>query len=151
MSPHAIFKADKSKYAPNFTGITISSPTQYFQSVSFTAGKKATLLAIFSTQMAYRMCKPYLETVESMFPSDPDVGVIRVQFEENWMKWAIIKYFLRSSTLRPQYTPVQQVSLLICTADVGGIVYSDKEVCESGRGGGDAYYEYASGVYSVIG
>jgi hypothetical protein len=117
MSPHAIFKADKSKYAPNFTGITISSPTQHFESISFAAEKKATLVALFSTQMAYRMCKPYLEVVESTFPSDPDVGVIRVQFEENWMKWAIIKYFLRSSTLRPQYTPEQQVYPLVCGAD----------------------------------
>jgi len=111
MSPHAIFKAERSKYAPNFTGITISSPGKDFQTVSFAAEKKATLVTFFSTQMAYRMCKPYLEAVESTFPSHPAVGVVRVQFEENWMKWAIIKYVLRGSTLRPQYTPEQQVHL----------------------------------------
>ena len=59
--------------------------------------------------MASRMCKPYLEAVESTFTSHPSVGVVRVQFEENWAKRAIIKYHLVSRYLRPRYTPEQQV------------------------------------------
>jgi|SRR5277367_1304614 hypothetical protein len=112
MSPHALFKADRAKYAPNFAGETISSPSQHFESVKFAASKKATLISIFSTQVASRMCKPYLEAVESTFTSNPSVGVVRVQFEESWMKWAIVKYYLVSHYLRPRYTPEQQVFLL---------------------------------------
>lgn len=108
MSPHALFKATKAKYAPNFTGQTISSPSHKFEAISFAAERKATLIAIFSTQMAHRMCKPYLEAIESSFSSNPDVGVIRVQFEENWMKMALIKYYIKNYYLRPLYTPQQQ-------------------------------------------
>ena len=77
------------------------------------------------------MCKPYLEAVESTFASRPSVGVVRVQFEENWMKWAIIKYHLVSRYLRPRYTPEQQVCLLCVKTLIGAIVYCDKEVCQS--------------------
>jgi hypothetical protein len=83
MSPHALFKADRAKYAPNFVGQTISSPSHHFESVKFAASKKASLICIFSTQVASRMCKPYLEAVELTFASRPSVGVVRVQFEEN--------------------------------------------------------------------
>jgi len=110
MSPHSLFKADRSKYAPNFTGVTIASPGKRFESSSFAASRKATLIAIFSTQMAYRMCKPYLEAVESAFSSNPAVGVVRIQFEDNWMKMALVKYYLKSKYLRVMYTPEQQVS-----------------------------------------
>ena len=109
MSPHALFKAERSKYAPNFSGMTISSKSKLFESVTFASSRKATLIAVFSTQMAYRMVKSYLEAVESTFPSNPSVGVVRVQFEENWVKMAIIKYYLKSRYLRPLYTPEQQV------------------------------------------
>ena len=109
MSPHALFKAERAKYAPNFTGWTISEPRKSFESVAFAAERKATLIALFSTQMASRMCKPYLEAIESAFPSNPSVGVVRVQFEEHWAKMAIINYFLKSKYIRPLYTPEQQV------------------------------------------
>src|SRR5271170_5347431 len=109
MSPHAIFKAEKSKYAPNFAGLSLINKP--FESVGFVSSRKATLIAIFSTQMAMRMCKPYLETVETAFPSNPSVGTIRLQFEENWMKWAIIRYYLKSKYLAPLYAPQQQVCL----------------------------------------
>src|ERR1700738_1701631 len=109
MSPNALFKSDRAKYAPNFTGQTISSPTQHFEAVNFCANRKATLIAVFSTQMAYRMCKPYLDIIEGSFSSDSRGGVIRVQFEEHWAKMAIIKYYLKSRYLRPLYTPTQQV------------------------------------------
>jgi hypothetical protein len=148
MSPHALFKADRAKYAPNFTGQTISSPSRNFESVLFARDRKATLIAIFSTQMAHRMCKPYIDAIESSFAGNSKVGVVRVQFEENWMKMALIKYYIKGSYLRPQYTPRQQVSLT-WTMVMVGIVCFVKEVCESARGGGDAYYEYASGVCVV--
>ena len=113
MSPHTLFKAERSKYAPNFTGTTISSPTQHFESMIFAAGRKATLIAIFSTQMASRMCKAYLQPIEEAFQSNPNFGIIRVQFEENWAKMAIIKYYLKSRYLRPLYTRQQQVCMYI--------------------------------------
>ena len=131
MSPHALFKADRAKYAPNFVGQTISSPSHHFESVKFAASKKATLICIFSTQVASRMCKPYLEAVESTFASRPSVGVVRVQFEENWMKWAVIKYHLVSRYLRPRYAPEQQVCLLCVKTLIGAIVYCDEAVCQS--------------------
>jgi hypothetical protein len=109
MSPPALFKAERSKYAPNFTGTTISSPSKYFESMIFASQRKATLIAVFSTQMAFRMCKNYLEPIESTFKSNPAFGIVRVQFEENWMKMAIIKYYLKSRYVRPLYTPEQQV------------------------------------------
>jgi hypothetical protein len=110
MSPHALFKAERSKYAPNFTGYTIGSPSKYLESAVFASSRKATLIAVFSTQMASRMCKPYLDAIEAAFPSHPLVGVVRVQFEENWAKMAIIKYYLASRHLRPLYRPEQQVN-----------------------------------------
>jgi ATP10 protein len=109
MSPHALFKADRAKYSPNFVGQTISLENKQFDLVEFASTKKATLIAIFSTQMAYRMCKPYLDAVENTYPLHPSLGVVRVQFEENWAKMALIKYYLKSRYLRPRYTPEQQV------------------------------------------
>jgi len=113
MSPHALFKADKAKYAPNFTGHSISPAGTRFESVVFAASRKATLISIFSTQMAYRMCKPYLEAIESAFPLNPSVGVVRVQFEENWAKMALLNYYIKSKVLQSRYTPEQQVSFNI--------------------------------------
>jgi hypothetical protein len=113
MSPHALFKADKAKYAPNFSGQTITSPAKDFEAVTYCATRKATVFAIFSTQMAHRMCKPYLEAIEEAFPSDPRVGIVRVQFEEHWAKMAIIKYYLKSRYLQPMYSLDQQVTLVI--------------------------------------
>jgi ATP10 protein len=109
MSPHAFFKADRAKYAPNFSGMTIGPSIRPFESAVYAASKKATLLGFFSTQMAARMVKSYLEAVEKAFPSDPSVGVVRVQFEENWAKYALIRYYIMSRYLRPLYTPEQQV------------------------------------------
>ena len=109
MSPHALFKAERSKFAPNFIGTTISSPTKHFELMTFASQRKATIIAVFSTQMASRMCKSYLESIESEFKMNPAFGIVRVQFEENWMKMAIIKYYLKSRYLRPLYTPEQQV------------------------------------------
>jgi hypothetical protein len=109
MSPHTLFKEDQAKYAPNFTGRSISPEASHFESVLFAAGRKATLIAIFSTQMAYRMCKPYLEAVEGAFPSRPEVGVVRIQFEENWAKMALLQYYIKAKVLQPLYTPEQQV------------------------------------------
>jgi|SRR5579871_3271395 len=109
MSPHALFRADKAKYAPNFIGQSIVPGAGRFESVIFAAERKASLVALFSTQMAYRMCKPYIEAIETTFPSNPDVGVVRVQFEENWAKRAILQYYIVSKVLRPMYTPEQQV------------------------------------------
>ena len=129
MSPHALFKADRAKYAPNFVGNTISSPSQHFESIKFAASKKATLISIFSTQMASRMCRPYLEAVESTFSSHPSVGVVRVQFEENWAKRALIKYYLISRYLRPRYDPEQQVWFFLHQRLIGAIVYFDEELC----------------------
>jgi hypothetical protein len=112
MSPQALFRSDKANYAPNFTGRSISLSSREFEAVTFCAEREATVIAVFSTQMASRMCKPYLEAVENAFPSDPRVGVVRVQFEEHWLKMAIIKYFIKGRYLRPLYTPEQQVYLL---------------------------------------
>ena len=113
MSPHALFKSDKAKYAPNFMGQSISPLGEIFESVTFAADRKATLVGIFSTQMAYRMCRPYMEAIESSFPSNPLVGVVRVQFEENWAKMMLLQYYIKSRYLRPQYTPEQQVSPIV--------------------------------------
>jgi hypothetical protein len=113
MSPHALFRSEKAKFAPNFMGKTISSPSQPFQSLQFAASKEATLIAIFSTQLASRMCKPYLEAVESTYGDNSKVGVVRVQFEENWAKMAIVKYYVASRYIAPQYTPQQQVPPLL--------------------------------------
>lgn len=112
MSPHALFKSDKAKYAPNFTGQSIAPEGEAFESVTFAADRKATVVGLFSTQMAYRMCRPYLEAVESSFPSDPSVGVVRVQFEENWAKMMLLQNYIKSRYLRPLYTPEQQVIAL---------------------------------------
>jgi len=109
MSPHAFFRADRAKYAPNFSGMTIGPSIIPFESAVYAGSKKATLVGFFSTQMAARMVKPYLEAVENAFPSDPSVGVVRVQFEDNWAKYALIRYYIMSRHLRPQYTPKQQV------------------------------------------
>ena len=109
MSPHALFNPENAKYAPNFTGYSISPAGQYFESVTFASHRKATLISVFSTQMAYRMCKPYLEAIEGAFPSHPGVGVVRVQFETNWAKMALLKYYIKSNVLRKMYTPEQQV------------------------------------------
>jgi hypothetical protein len=111
MSPHALFKSDKAKYAPNFTGQSIApgGGAKVFESATFAAERKATVIGLFSTQMAYRMCRPYLERIESAFPSNPSVGVVRVQFEENWAKMMLLEYYIKSQHLRPLYTPEQQV------------------------------------------
>ena len=114
MSPHALFKSDRAGYAPNFTGKTISLPSRQFEAVTFCASRKATLIAVFSTQLGERMVKPYLMAVENAFPLDSRVGVMRVQFEEHWAKMALIKYFLKSRYIRPQYTPEQQVYRMAC-------------------------------------
>jgi len=149
MSPHALFKGDKAGYIPNFRGTTISSPSKEFDTVVYAGSKKATLIALFSTQMAHRMCKPYLDAVKTAFPAHSDVGVVQVQFEENWMKWALIKYYIQSY-IRQQYTPEQQVLPIKARFDVGN-VRSDESVRKSTGGGGDTYYEYASWIYHVGG
>jgi hypothetical protein len=59
--------------------------------------------------MGYRMCKPYLEAVEKEFGSDSQVGVVRVQFEVNILKWALLKYYISPKVLRLSFTPEQQV------------------------------------------
>jgi len=125
MSPHALFQSDKAKYAPNFTGQDISPVGPHFESVVFAAARKATLMGIFSTQMAYRMCKPYLEAIEDAFPSHPDVGVVRVQFEENWAKMALLQYYIKSKVLQQKYTPEQQVVSKLTVLMVG-ILYPDE-------------------------
>ena len=109
MSPHILFKEDQAKYAPNFSGRDISPAGKNFESAAFAASRKATLISIFSTQMAYRMCKPYLEAVEDAYSSHPDVGVVRIQFEDNWMKMALLQYYIKSKVLQPRYSPQQQV------------------------------------------
>ena len=65
MSPHALFRSDKAKYAPNFTGKSIAPGGQLVETVTYAAERKATLLGLFSTQISYRMCRPYLEAIES--------------------------------------------------------------------------------------
>jgi len=109
MSPHALFRSDKAKYAPNFTGKSIAPGGHLVETVTYAAERKATLLGLFSTQISYRMCRPYLEAIESAFPSNPSVGVVRVQFEEDWAKRMLLQYYIKSRYLRPQYTPEQQV------------------------------------------
>jgi hypothetical protein len=112
MSPNAIFKAEYAKYAPNFVGRTITAPSKHFESVTFASSKNATIIALFSTQMGFTMCEPYLDAAESTFASDPSFGVIRVQFEEHWAKRALIKHYVISHHIRPLYTPEQQVFLV---------------------------------------
>jgi ATP10 protein len=109
MSPHALFKAEKAKYAPNFVGQSISSTSKRFELATFAATRKAALIGIYSTQMAHRMCKPYLEAVESTFAANPAVGVVRFQFEDHWAKMALLKYYIKPKVFQKQYTPEQQV------------------------------------------
>jgi len=123
MSPHALFRSDKAKYAPNFTGQSIAPEGEAFESVTFAAERKATIVGLFSTQMAYRMCRPYLEAVESAFPLDPLVGVVRVQFEENWAKMMLLQYYIKSRFLRPLYTSEQQVILISDGIDCRNHIY----------------------------
>jgi hypothetical protein len=109
MSPHALFKVKYAKFAPNFVGKSISVPEKHFESVTFAAARKATVIAFFSTDLGYSMVKPYLEAVEEAYPSNPSVGVVRIQHEEHWVKWLLVNYYLKSRYLRPLYTPEQQV------------------------------------------
>ena len=151
MSPHAIFKAKHSKYAPNLTGLSIAQPSKPFESVTFAASKQATLIAFFSTQMAHMMCKPYLEAVEKAFPSHPSLGIVRIQHETHWAKMALVKYLFVKKYIRPLYTPEQQVSPRKWPNLILANVYFDEKVCQSFGRGGNTYYEYTSGICPFVG
>jgi hypothetical protein len=107
---------------PPFDRIEIEHFVPAFEK-GFAAERKATLVGLFSTQMAYRMCRPYLEAVESAFPSDPSVGVVRVQFEENWAKMMLLRYYIMSRYLRPLYTPEQLVLAIFTAVDCRNHTY----------------------------
>ena len=99
LAPPRLFKSDKALYFPNFHGQTLTKDKKLLDTTPVLEGK-VSVVSIFSSAWAENQAATFVseknnpELHQVIKSSGAAAQLIRINIEENWLKAAIVRFFI---------------------------------------------------------